>query len=54
MNIFIKKNNIIPPNEFNYFNKNNSKLYLKDTMDRLSDDISASYACKPLHLVFHC
>ena len=36
MNIFIKKNNINPPNVFNYFNKNNSKLYLKDTMDRLS------------------
>ena len=27
---FYKKNNIEPPKEFNYFNKNNTKLYLND------------------------
>ena len=26
----IKENNINPPKEFNYFNKNNTKLYLND------------------------
>ena len=27
---FYKENNIIPPKEFNYFNKDNTKLYLND------------------------
>ena len=27
---YYKKNNINPPKEFNYFNKNNTKLYLND------------------------
>ena len=27
---FYKKNNINPPKEFNYFNENNTKLYLND------------------------
>ena len=27
---YYKKYNIIPPKEFNYFNKNNTKLYLND------------------------
>ena len=27
---YFKENNINPPKEFNYFNKNNTKLYLND------------------------
>ena len=27
---YFKKNNINPPKEFNYFNKNNTKLYLNE------------------------
>ena len=30
INACYKKNNINPPKEFNYFNKNNTKLYLND------------------------
>ncbi len=30
---YYKKNNIDPPKEFNYFNKNNTKLYLNDKID---------------------
>ena len=28
--VYYRKNNIAPPKEFNYFNKNNTKLYLND------------------------
>ena len=35
MENYYKRNNINPPKEFNYFNKNNTKLYLNDKEKRI-------------------